>query len=153
MKRVAVIAASIVLAAGCSNGKPSAAVTVSSTPRQPNAPATPKPSSTPLAWYGQQYIRIVTPFNAAIAALNTVSDPTQAQLENVAMRTRAADTALIRATWPSAKVQSDVETLARAGGAMVGDLEQNNGTEFARDAETAAADAQIVRADLGLPSR
>lgn len=112
--------------------------------------ARPTPTPTPLAWYAQQYLRIVAPANTAIDGMNS-DNPSQTQLNDVAAKYRAADIALLRAHWPTPKTQADIETMVRADGAVIADLEQNNGADFARDSETAAADAQVIRAELGLP--
>ena len=132
-------------------GGSTAPTTVTSTPPPAVAPvvAKPSPTPTPLSYYAAQYTRLVTPFNTALDKLGNA--PTQAQLNDLADKTTAADVALLRASWPSAKVQSDIEALVRSDGAVIGDLQQNNGAEFTRDAETATANAEIVRADLGLP--
>ena len=113
--------------------------------------AKPTPTATPLSFYASQYLRIIAPLNAGLANLSNVANPTQAQLDDLASKIELADAALLRSSWPSAKAQGDIEALVRADGALIGDLRQNDGPNASRDAGTTTADAQIVRADLGLP--
>lgn len=78
MNRVALIAASVLLAAGCSNGKPGAVVTVTATPPKVAttsvAAVAVKPTPTihviTQAEAARHYLQIVAPSNAAIVAMN-----------------------------------------------------------------------------------
>ena len=144
----------LVAIAGCA-GHATAPASTSTTPlavaKSAVAAAKPKPTVTPLSFYASQYLRIIAPLNAELATLSNIANPTQAQLDEMASKIEVADTALLRAPWPSTKAQSDIETLVRADGALIGDLQQNDGPNASRDAGTTTADAQIVRADLGLP--
>ncbi len=146
---VALLGASA-LAAGCwSQASPGTAG--NSAPTSPAA----APSPSPIVDYQQQYLTDVAPYNAAVNKINpnatSATDPT---IQAVGAASLAFSRVLLQQSWP-ANAEADVHTLAIASAKIAADISQGadmDFTNFANDGSTATADAQTVRADLGLPA-
>jgi len=108
-------------------------------------------ASTPSVNYGQQYLADIGPANVAVKAV-----PSNAVLTSpsvLALGTATADTAreLLAQSWPS-NAQADVHALALDAEKVNTDIKAQDETAFLSDAEAMTAQAQVVRADLGLPA-
>ncbi|HEY1914876.1 MAG TPA: hypothetical protein VGH27_04800 [Streptosporangiaceae bacterium] len=100
--------------------------------------------------YGQQFLADVEPWNVAAA------DAHGAGLDSTAARAagqQAVDTArkLLDQSWPTAD-ESDVHALALAFDTLNEDIVVDNQTKYLNDGIALNADANVVRAELGLPS-
>lgn len=145
-------------AAGCSSsGHPAASSTPPPATTPTTVPASTRAAATtgqPLSWYAAQYTRISKPSTDAQAALQAVTDLSQAQPKADALirAVQQVDAALLRASWP-VKIRADIESLIRAQGPFLGDLADvvANSDKLARDSGPANAAANILHADLGLP--
>lgn len=136
--------------------------------------AGPAVASTAPSPAGRQYLADVAPYNRADAALLVAvrrdekkgSSGTLAVLDApVAALLRAGtlfDLLLVRQEWPP-QARGDVLTLARAQAIVNDDLSRFRfvttgagvrrwSETYSRDASASTVDAQIVRADLGLPA-
>jgi hypothetical protein len=154
MKSYTTTAAVLILAAGsglglaaCGSGSSSTAAV--SPPAASSAPAA--ATTAPSVNYGQQYLADVAPANAAtkaITASDTITSP-----DVLALGTAAAATAreLLTQPWP-ASAQADVHALALDAERVNSDIKGQDITSLQADVETLDAQAQVVRADLGLPA-
>jgi hypothetical protein len=133
--------------AGCSSGSSSRAAV--SPPTASSAPAA--ATTAPSVNYGQHYLADVAPANAAakaITASDTITSP-----DVLALGTATAATArkLLTQSWP-ANAQADVHALALDAEKVNSDIESQDTASLQADVETMEAQAQVVRADLGLPA-
>jgi hypothetical protein len=148
--------AAALLATGCGGGEKKIVIVDA----QKTAPASTAPTK---AEFGQRYLELVAPLNAAIDTLRNRtkgyndSTPASRIRADAALATAALehfDNAILRADWPSA-VKADVRALVRTDAALQSDLEQiadtDDWTQLTRDAEASSSAANVVRADLGLP--
>ena len=149
---VVVAAAGISLAA-CGTASPThvaaaPAVTHTVAPK----PAAPKPAPKSTVNYGQQYLSDVAAANTAIKAVN--ADPTVPFTSAVYVTSGndmvAVSRTLLSQTWP-ASAQADIHTLATDGMKVQVDIHTGDVAAFNADEETFGSQAQVVRADLGLP--
>lgn len=150
----------LLAACGASKAAPAPAAPVASVSSGHDTTTT----STPAVNYGQQYLAIVGPANAAGNAAVIPDNPTGARLAQVFAPVIAAyqkaDDALLRAQWP-AGAQADIKAMVTADGAVIGDMNAAAGqnalsaasweTQLSSDGAKAKAAANVVRADLGLP--
>ena len=115
--------------------------------------AAPKPAPKPTVNYGQQYVTDVAAANTAIKAVNV--DPTVPFTSAVYVTAGndmvAVSQTLLGQTWP-ANAQADIHTLATDGMKVQVDIHTGDVAAFNADEETFGSQAQVVRADLGLPA-
>jgi hypothetical protein len=132
----------------------------------PATTTTAAPATTSESAAAQQYLADIAPYNAAVStaqtALNSATEMSQlpAIIGPAVTAMQNADNLLLRQQWP-AGVRQDIKTKVAADGAVIGDLtslETANASDassieanIGRDANASAADANIVRSDLGLP--
>ena len=115
----------------------------------------PGPSATPLSWYASRYVAIVTPALRAVTAFEGMHRPaTDAQIKAgfaiVKEAVDACDVALLSVAWPG-KAEVDVRSLVRDDATELADFEALNLTKASSDGSVLRRDANLVRADLGLP--
>jgi len=113
------------------------------------------PSATPLSWYASRYLAIVTPAQQAVTTFEGIHRPaTDAQIRAgfaiVKKAVDACDAALLAVSWPG-RAQVDVRTVVRDDATELADFEALNLTKARSDASILKRDANLVRADLGLP--
>ena len=155
----------VALVAGCGGGGQKAVDNVTATSTAP-AQAQTSPSQDDL---GQKYLAIMNPVNAKADEFSKKANAWNDQTTNTQASNDAApviaaiddaSNKLLRVPWP-ASTATDVKELTRAMAAMSGDLgglqtlsmldASSWATQFSQDVSTAHTDANIVRADLGLP--
>ena len=115
----------------------------------------PSPSATPLSWYASRYLAIVTPAQQAVTTFEGIHRPaTDAQIKAgfaiVKEAVDACDAALLGVAWPG-KAEADVRSVVRDDATELADFEALNLTKARSDAGILERDANLVRADLGLP--
>jgi hypothetical protein len=115
----------------------------------------PGPSATPLSSYASRYLAIVTPALQAVTAFEGMHRPaTDAQIKAgfaiVKEAVDACDVALLSVAWPG-KAEVDVRSLVRDDATELADFEALNLTKASSDGSVLRRDANLVRADLGLP--
>jgi hypothetical protein len=153
---------SLLLVAGCGSAAPAVGTATA------GATATPATSAPTLsqAALAQQYLALVGPYNAALNTFNgklahTASNASPSQLQTISTPLANAlqqfDSAVLRAPWPPG-VLTDVHALTTSDAPQLSDLENAGSpsavmwySQFQRDTTAAAAAANVVRADLGLP--
>jgi hypothetical protein len=171
-------ATAAVMVAGCSQTKTASHATTTATTAAAStvttvtsSTAVPAASSTTvnLASFGEQYLSIMAPTNAALnraeGRLTTIATPTAAQyssiLAPVITATEASDNALLHVTWPP-QAEIDIRSLVAGDGSLVGDMQalgvitpatrSSVLAQFGEDAGKQNATVNTVRADLGLPA-
>ncbi len=135
-----------------------AAVSASGSISAPNPSASssaPSPSATPLSWYASRYLAIVTPAQQAVTTFEGMHRPaTDAQIKAgfaiVKKAVDACDAALLSVAWPG-KAEIDVRNLVRDDETELADFEALNLTKASSDGSVLRRDANLVRADLGMP--
>ena len=141
------------------NASPSSSAPVpaaaSSAPVPAATSSAPVPSATPLSWYASRYVAIVTPAHDAVTAFEAIRRPaTDAQIKAgfaiVKSAVDACDTALLAVAWPG-KAEVDVRSVVRDDATELADFEALNLTKASSDGTILKRDANLVRADLGLP--
>jgi PBP1b-binding outer membrane lipoprotein LpoB len=147
----AVLAACAAVAALVLAGCGSAAPATSKASAPPSTAASPAAPSSAVN-YQQQYLADVAPYDVDVSKINpnasSVTDPTI-----VAVQQASATLArtLLEQSWP-ASATADVHAMAVAAAKVGTDLSSDALlANLTSDAATADADAQVVRADLGLP--
>lgn len=116
------------------------------------------PPSVATVNYASQYVADAAPWNAADTQFGkrypAATSLTAAQTQPLTNAAIAFGRTLLAQTWPAA-ARSDIHALAVAVERMATDLSEGlsilNVSQFEKDATAATADAQVVRADLGLP--
>jgi hypothetical protein len=108
-----------------------------------------------LSWYASRYLAIVTPAQQAVTTFEGIHRPaTDAQIRAgfaiVKKAVDACDAALLAVSWPG-RAQVDVRTVVRDDATELADFEALNLTKARSDASILKRDANLVRADLGLP--
>jgi hypothetical protein len=93
----------------------------------------------------------MAPWNAATARLVSSDGLTSPAVITAAHEAVVSARSLLGQSWPS-KAQGDVHTFAVALDTINEDVQANNLSKFRNDVTTLDADANVVRADLGLPS-
>ena len=114
-------------------------------------PTSTTPTTKPAVNYGQQFLTDVAPWNAATADLNSSDGLTSQAVITAASEAVVAARSLLGQSWPTT-AQADVHTFAVELDTINEDVQQDNATKFRNDVTTLNADANVVRADLGLPS-
>jgi len=111
--------------------------------------AAPTTATTVAMNYGQQYLADVAPVNTALAQLG--ANPTITSAGAQAAGQQAVNTArlLLTQTWPSAD-GPDVHSLGVEFETISADIASGNFPKFRDDVTTLDADANVVRAELGL---
>jgi hypothetical protein len=93
----------------------------------------------------------VAPWNAATANLNSSDGLTSQAVITAANEAVVAARSLLGQSWPPS-AEADVHTFAVGLDTINEDVREDNSTKFRDDVTTLDADANVVRADLGLPS-
>jgi hypothetical protein len=141
-------------ASSTSASSTSTSSTIASTSTSEKAPATSvarSTSTTAAVNYGRQFLTDVAPWNAATANLNSSDGLTSQAVITAANEAVVAARSLLGQSWPSA-AQADVHAFAVELDTINEDVREDNLTKFRDDVTTLDADANVVRADLGLPS-
>jgi hypothetical protein len=132
-----------------STSSPSASTSTSGTVSPTSlAPST---STTADVSYGQQFLTDVAPWNAATANLNASDGLTSQAVITAGNEAVVAARSLLGQSWPPS-AQADVHTFAVGLDTINEDVREDDSTKFRDDVTTLDADANVVRADLGLPS-
>jgi hypothetical protein len=173
-------ATAAVMVAGCSQTKTASSATTTPTTAAASTATTatsvtsstavPAASTTTvnLASFGEQYLSIMAPTNAALnraeGRLTTIATPTAAQYSSilgpVITATEASESALLHVTWPP-QAEIDVRSLVANDGSLVGDMQalgvitpatrSSVLAQFGEDAGKENSIVNTIRADLGLP--
>jgi hypothetical protein len=93
----------------------------------------------------------VAPWNAATADLNSSDGLTSQAVITAAREAVVAARSLLGQSWPP-RAQADVHAFAVELDTINEDVQEDNLAKFRDDVTTLNADANVVRADLGLPS-
>jgi hypothetical protein len=101
--------------------------------------------------YAQQFLTDVGPWNAATADLNSSDTLTSQAVITAANEAVVSARSLLGQSWPPT-AEADVHTFAVALDTINEDVQEDNFPKFRSDLTTLDADANVVRADLGLPS-
>lgn len=113
--------------------------------------ASPSATAEPAINYGQQYLADVAPYNRAAAGSKANPDATWTSPSTIATATASTTFGrlLLSQSWP-ANAAADVHALAIGCLAIAGDIadQDYDGTQTVEEQTT--AEAQVVRADLGL---
>jgi hypothetical protein len=137
------------------NGSSSPTTTPPTTsPTSTPATTTPTTGTTPATEavnYGQQFLTDVAPWNAATAKITSSDTLTSPAVIDAAQEAVVTARSLLSQSWPSS-AQADVHTFAVELDTINEDVQEDNVTKFRDDVTTLDADANVVRADLGLPS-
>ena len=158
--RALILAGGVLLAlgiAGCGAARHNPA-TVSTTAAMLPSTSAPTTTTTVPVNYANQYLADIEPANAALAAFQkqygNADEVTATQAAVFAQSNIDFGRLLLSQTWPANAV-ADIHALAAAeelvGTDLRGGLNASNVAEFTQDANRSSADAQVVRADLGLP--
>jgi hypothetical protein len=167
--RCVVAGAGLILLAACSSslsGHPAALTTAISTSPVPTAtvttvvtatqtttaPPSSAPASTsvaPVVDYGQQFLADVEPWNIATAALTSGDTLTSPAAKAAGQQAVAVARELLSQSWPTAD-QGDVHALAVEFDTLDADIDSNNLAKYRADGTSLNADANVVRAELGL---
>jgi hypothetical protein len=113
--------------------------------------AAPKLAPKPTVNYGQQYLTDIAPYNAAISKLTDSDTITSPDVLAVGTVSLSISREMLTQTWP-VSAQADVHALAV--GMLKGntDIQGQDMSSLQTDEEAATAQAQTVRAELGLPA-
>jgi hypothetical protein len=130
--------------------------TTTSGPASSTTAAPPTSTSTtsatkPAVNYGQQFLTDVAPWNAATANLNSSDGLTSQAVLTAASEAVVAARSLLGQSWPTT-AEADVHAFAVELDTINEDVREDDATKFRSDVTTLDADANVVRADLGLPS-
>jgi hypothetical protein len=101
--------------------------------------------------YGQQFLTDVGPWNASTKDLNSSDGLTSQAVITAGQEAVISARSLLQDTWP-ANAESDIHTFAIALDTINEDVQEDNLAKFRNDVTSLDADANVVRADLGLPS-
>jgi hypothetical protein len=93
----------------------------------------------------------MAPWNTATAEIKQGDGLTSPAVITAAREAVVSATSLLRQSWPS-NAQADIHTFAVELDTINEDVRDNNLSKFDNDVTSLNADANIVRADLGLPS-
>jgi hypothetical protein len=154
---IGVAAIMVTAVAACSGGPSTAAAPPATTAAAPPAttavaPATTAPTPTTAATvnYGQQFLDDESGWDAAIKA---AVDATLASALSHAAGVQAVACArlLLTQSWPAADV-SDIHTLAAQFEVINSDIQIDDNSKYVADGTQLNADANVVRAELGLPA-
>jgi hypothetical protein len=138
--------------AACGGGSSTAATSTTTTAPTPTTTTVPAPTTTAAAAvnYGQQFLGDESGWDAAIKA--AVDSGITSALSHAA-GVQAVNTAqlLLTQSWPAADV-SDIHTLAAQFEVINSDIQIGDESKYIADGTQLNADANVVRAELGLPA-
>ncbi len=109
------------------------------------------PTTSPAINYGRQYLADVAPWVAAAKRASGSGTLTAPAALAAGRQAVAAARQLLRQTWP-ASAESHIHSLAVEFDTVNEDIVENNVPKYENDGTTLNADANVVRAELGLPS-
>ncbi len=124
--------------------------TVTDTSSASSSPFSANSAGAPTLDYGQQFLTDVQPWNVALAAVGHAGLKSPAAVA-AGQQAVVASGHLLNQSWPAAD-EGDVHALAVQFATLNEDIMTDNETKFLNDATTLNADANVVRAELGLPS-
>jgi len=101
--------------------------------------------------YGQQFLNDMAPWNTALKAVTASDELTSQAVITAAQEAVVSAHSLLGQSWPS-NAESDIHTFALSLDTINEDVRQDNSNKFNSDLTTLDADANVVRADLNLPS-
>ena len=151
MSRVLLAAAGVLLLLGMAACGSSTKRTAG--PASTVAPATSSSAAssatTPAVNYGQQYLNDAARVNSDATKAQNATSLTDPAVVAYGKDSVTFARALLAQQWP-AKAQADVHTLAAAALKAAEDISGQDLADLLSDVETSGADANVVRADLGL---
>ncbi|MFZ0664736.1 MAG: hypothetical protein WAM97_03215 [Acidimicrobiales bacterium] len=127
----------------------SAATTTTAAPATTTTAA---PTTTTVATdYGQQFLTDMAPWNTATKAITPTDGITSQAVITAGQEAVVSARSLLQQSWPS-NAQADIHTFAVSLDTINEDVRDDNLSKFDSDVTTLDADANVVRADLGLPA-